>query len=705
MNGKNGLNRIKGLNGVDGVDSVYGLCGMCKNQCPIEITLERGKVSWIFGNPHAGANKAVCPCGVAGISLLNDTERLREPLIRNGERGSGKWRKTSWDEACEYVAEKLKKIIQDFGPQSCLFGDGDITNGHISNTFMQAIGSCNYFTTSQLYRASINTAAKSILGYSYDDLGIDYTNTKHIVFYGRNFFETINVKDVNDLFSAVDKGATITCIDPRVSITATKSHQYLSIKPGTDLALNNALINLILKEELYDRQFVDDWVVGLDELKASVAKCTVEWAAKETGIDASEIRKLAVDISNKKPSVVFHYGNRGAGYQNEAYLRRSIFILNCLMGAIEVKGGIYLNKEPLVAGSKNLRRLDEQNFPPLKEQRRFCGCSSKSVTELKPYLLPDAILNEKPYPIKALLVKKFNPLLSIPNYNHVLKALQKLELLVAIDINMSETAIYADVILPESTYLERMSSVKQQNDLVPKFLLSRAAVAPLHNTLSGAMIIKKLAEKMGVEKYFPYRNEEELNEYMLDPTGFSLDSFNQTGMVDLTERGIWWERSELKFPTASGKIEFKSSYLEKLDHPSFIEYQSIEDPPSKSYRLLLGGCPVHNNSSTQNNVVLNEIMSENILWIHPEDAADNDILDGEKVEVTSENASEAIRTYITEGIQRGSVFMVRGFGRKSPYQTRSFNKGAMGAILVSSNSDKVGGSPAWFETFVKVRKL
>ena len=199
------------------------------------------------------------------------------------------------------MADKLKEIISEHGPQSVVFGERTNLNTHISKTFMKALGSPNHFTHDALCKGSVNTAFRSLTGFTDAQVGIDYANTKHIVMYGRNIFESLEIKAINNLLDAMDKGAKLTYIDPRVTITATKADRYWMIRPGTDLALNYALIHTILKERLYDAGYVRRWVKGLKELQAFVEPYTPEWAEQETGIPADEIVTLAREAAAAKP--------------------------------------------------------------------------------------------------------------------------------------------------------------------------------------------------------------------------------------------------------------------------------------------------------------------------------------------------------------------------------------------------------------------
>ena len=692
---------------------VFSLCFMCSVRCPIRVLAKDGQVNWIEGNPHVpGMEGSLCPRGAAGVNMLYDNERVQTPLIREGKRGEGKWRKVSWDEALDYVAEKLKGIIDTHGGQSVVLGERTQLATHVSKTFLKAIGSPNHFTHDALCKGSVNTACRSLFGYTDAQMSMDYKNTKHIVLYGRNIFEAVSVKEVNNLTTALEKGAKLTYIDPRVTITATKAHRYWMIRPGTDLALNYALIHVVLKERLYDKEFVDRWVLGLSELRDFVQPYTPEWAEAETGIPANEIVALAREISQDKPSVIFHFGYRGANYENEIYQRRSILLLNALMGSIEAKGGFFFKKGPGEVGGKPAQKLTEQEKKlPKIDVPRFDKVGTKDFPLPDPnhgvgQMLPHAILNEDPYPLKALIAYRFEPLGSIPDVNLTKKALDKLDLIVTIDINHSDIAWYSDVVLPESTYLERTDSVQQANGLKPQMFLRKKVVEPRYNTREGAMILKQIAERLGTGDYFPYQDMEDLVRWQLEPTGFSLEDFEAKGFVAYCKDPIFWDRKDgIKFKTPSGKIEFTSSLLEDAGYPSFPPYEAVEQPEGNRFRLVTGRVALHTHLSTQNNPYLNEIVGENVLWINSEKAAALGIGDKDEVEVASEQGRGRIRALVTDLIHPETVFMLHGFGHEAKLASRSYNRGVNDGILMKNVSDKIGGSPALHETFVTVNRV
>jgi thiosulfate reductase/polysulfide reductase chain A len=691
--------------------TIHSICFMCTVRCPIQVTVEDGRVTWIQGNPHVpGIEGALCAKGSAGLSLEYDSERPQYPMIRTGPRGSGQWRRASWDEALDFIAERLRRIIDEHGPQSLVLGERANLISDLTRTFMKALGSPNYFNHDSLCKGSVNTACRSLTGYADPQFGMDYKNTRHLVLYGRNLFESLEIKAINQFLEAREKGARLTYIDPRVSVTAAKADRFLQIRPGTDLALNYALIHVILRENLYDRDFVERWVLGLPELRAFVEPFTPDWAEKETGLPAYEIVRLARETGEVKPACIFHFGYRGAHHTNECYFRRSIMMLNALMGGIEARGGLVIKKGLKDAGRKGLRRFAEGDFPKPKAVR-FDGAGGAKFPAADPsngvaQALPEAILTEDPYPIRALISYRFEPLHSIPDQALTRKAFEKLDLIVAIDVNYSETAWNADVILPESTYLERTDPVQVVQGLKPQIFLRRQAVPSRYDSRPGWEIFKGLADRLGIGGAFPFSTIEELLELQLKDTGVKMDDFAPKGFVVLSDREIRWDRKEgLRFKTPSGKIEFVSSLLEQAGFPSFPAYEPVPPPPAGSFRLTVGRCAVHTHVSTENNLYLHELVPENRLWINSRAAGPLGIKDGEMVEVRSSRGQARLRAFVTEAIHPEAVFMLHGFGRQVPVQTRCFNRGADDAVLQENISDPVGGSPALHHTLVSVRPL
>ena len=221
--------------------------------------------------------------------------------------------------------------------------------------------------------------------------------------------------------------------------------------------------------------------------------------------------------------MVFHYGYRGAHHPNEIYFRRSLIILNALMGSIEAKGGIFFKKGPKAAGRATSASTWSRNSPRSRRPR-FDGSGHDKfpiadASHGNPQMLAHAILNEDPYPIKALIVNRFEPLQSIPAAATTRKALDKLDLIVTIDVNFSEIAWYSDVILPESIYLERADSIQLVSGLKPQLYQRRQAVSPRYDTRPAWLILKQLAQRLDLGRYFPYETIEDIWNFQLQDMG------------------------------------------------------------------------------------------------------------------------------------------------------------------------------------------
>ena len=688
--------------------SVYSICGMCAVRCPIRVEVEDGKVSWIEGNANdPGMGTSLCAKGIAGRALLYDDERLQYPMIRDGERGSGKWKRVSWDEAFDYVASKLKDIMQKHGGKAVMLSDRGGPFADMRKAFMKAIGSPNYCNHDCTCGRNTHHASKSVYGLGRTGLAYDFKNAKQIVLFGRNMAESFKVKEVKSFMQGVKNGAKVTYIDPRAALTASKSARYWQIRPGTDYALLLAMANVILKDGLYDKNFVKKYVTGITKLKSFVKGYTPAWAEKETGIPADEIVAFCKEIAADKPKVIFHPGWHLSRYNDSFYASRMIHIMNVLMGNIEVPGGQFYPKTPKDAGYKGLKSLGADI--PKVEEKRADGCGWKYKRfDGGPgllHLMYEAIEKEDPYPVKAYFVVRHDPLLALPDPEEQKRILNKLDLIVVVDVNYSETFGFADVILPESTYLERDTMMRTDKGLKPGFSMRKKAVEPVYDTKAGWEIWTELAQRLGKGNYFPYKTIEDIWRYQLQDTDIKLQDFDEKGFVQLTKEPIWYDRDKLKFPTPSGKIELVSKRLEDDGIPSFIPYEGPKKPEKGEFRLLFGRTGYQTHGQTTNNPIISEFMGTNCLWINTQAAKELGIKDGQEVVVSNKGVTGKIKAKVTDYIHPEAVFMLHGYGRSIPFQTRAYKKGLADQVFMKGLLkvwDKAGGSISLCESFVKV---
>ncbi len=687
----------------------YSQCEMCSARCPIEVTLDKGSVLSIFGNPNVGSiGTRLCAKGAAAKWFLNDAEKPTKPQIRVGSRGSGQWRDASWDEAYSYIADKLKVIIDKHGPQSTLVGWRGSLNNEFAKAFARGLGTPNDFTHNSVCPLSLHTACQATYGVGRKAIGFDIENAEYVVLYGRNIFESLTVAEVNQLMSAIDNGVKIITVDPRASKTAAKSHYWLKIRPGTDWALNLGLINEIINNKLYDETFVNTWVEGFDALTQYIQPYTAAWAANETDVSAASIRKIARQLGQARPKVIFHIGWFAARYVTEFHMRRSILFLNALMGNFETPGGLFFKKGLADTGRKGLKALPSTIEAPKGDRFDGIGPGKKFPIVDKSqgiaHMMTEVLETGEPYPVKALFIYRFDPIYSTPNTSRLIKALDNLDLIVAIDVNWSDTAWYSDVILPETHFLERSDPIQERKGLKPILALRKQVVYPKFNTRPAWQIFKELADKLGFGDKFPYKDIDEYNRWKLSETGIDLWEFDSTGVVNLAKDKIYYDRETgLKFKTPSKKIEIISKLMEDNGFESLPPYTHSEVPEGK-LRLIIGRNPLYTQGSLSNNKYIKEVLPNHPIWIHNDAAKKLGLNNGDKVRVSSSTGSGFTHVFTTDGIHPEAAFIPHAFGKKAGAQKLAHDVGLADSELQNLTTDYVGGSAAMQECFVSIEK-
>ncbi|MHC1623002.1 MAG: molybdopterin-containing oxidoreductase family protein [Candidatus Methanospirareceae archaeon] len=678
---------------------VYSICEMCPFRCGIKVTCDGGVVKTIEGNPKEPHSKGkLCARGNSAEQVIYNPDRVKYPLIRTGERGAGGWKRASWGEALDYTAGKLKDIEAKYGPESIAMVQMCNLMTPLLSRFLKALGSPNFFSILGTCKISRVVADIATLG-THIGNAVDYKNAKYIMLFGRNSFETPANSSVQALSAAITKGAKLVYLDPRFTVTASKADEWIPIKPGTDLAFVLAMMNVIIREGLYDGEFLTKYTYGFDELKGFIGGYTPEWAEGVTGVPAEQIERIAVEFATTKPAVA-HPNWHPKGYESETQISRGILILNALVGNINKPGGIFYLK-----GVK-LGDIKPPAYPEITA-KRVDGIPEKYPLVPASHglwqLLPDAIINEDPYPVKGLIVYRSNPLHAMPNRNRVIEAFKKLDLLVAIDILPSDTAWYADVILPECTYLERYEPPMVIAGKSPKVALRQPCVEPMYESKPGFWILKELAEKLGIGSYFNFELDDYINA-QLKPLGIDKDYFkdHEIWSSDISPELKGLEGMKIKTPT--GKIEIYSKKLEANGFDPLPTFVLPKEAPGGMFRLLHGHIAVHThaNPATFDNAYLNEICSENELWINTDTAGVLGIMNGEYIWVENELSKGKIKAKVTEQIRPDTVFMLHGFGHLSPDLKLAYGKGLNDGDFIKAGADPIGGVCPMDETFVRI---
>jgi len=690
------------------IENVYSVCGMCTVRCPIQVETENDRIRFIQGNPHIkGIAGSLCGRGAAGKALIEDPERPQGPMIRKGARGEGKWQAVSWDEALDHTAEKLQKVIDTYGGRSILFSDRGGPFRDLHRAFMRGLGSPNWSNHDASCARNVHHAALSLFGFGRKGVVYDLKNARHVVLQTRNMFEAINVKEVNDLMSALDRGCRLTVIDIRATVSATKAHRFFMLRPGTDYAFNLAVIHVLLNHGLYDKGFASRWVKDLEKLRAFVKPYTPEWAQTETGVPAAELVRFVRELATAKPAVLWHPGWMTARYRDSFYMSRTIYIINALLGSIGAKGGLPRANTPADVGGKGLKAL--VNLFPSSEEKRADGVGWRHPQfDQGPGLLHlgfDAIQSEDPYPVKAYVAYRHDPLMGFPDPEALKKIWNKLDFLLSVTFSWSDTAWYSDVVLPLSPYLERESIIACKNGLTPYFFLRRRAVKPRYDTRADWEIISGLAKRLGLDA-LAFDAIEDIWDYQLQDTGVTREDFDGRGFVPLADGPRYRSPDNLGFKTASGKIEIIAPAWEDQGLPSLKPYESAH-PPQGQFRITFGRCGVHTQGHTVNNPLLFEQVSENTLWMHRAAAEPLGLADGDLAEVAANGASGTIAVKLTDMIHPEAVFLLHGFGHTLPVESRAFGKGLAEQRLMCGGLqkwDRAGGALAMQDHYVTIRK-
>jgi len=678
--------------------NIFTTCGMCVNKCGVIARVKNGVIEKLDPNPNFIKSRAMlCARGNAGIKVVYDPDRLKYPLIRTGARGEGKFRRASWAEALDLVAKNLNEIADKHTRAGVMFAS---TEGTYQDHFFNQLAEC--FGTPNTVRHPTLCLSSNIQGFS-ATFGTnptpDVLNADYIIMSGANRSEALITPDSIDLLKGDGGRRKLIYLDPRFTKTAAKADKWFPIKPGTDMAFILAMINVIVTEELYDPDYVKEHTVGFDKLIPHIQQYTPEWAEKETEIHADAIRRVAREFAMAAPRAVYYHGRRSSFMSNDTQMRRAMAILNGIIGNWDTKGGMIPNSGIKLAKHDYLApwyddvpdRIDAGSVPFLSEKD-----GSWPVVQ-------DRVLKASPYPVKGMMIYKQNVLASVPDRAKTLKMMDQMDFICTIDITMSDTAWYSDVVLPEATYLERLDPIESLGGIVPVAVMRQPAIEAMFESKPNLWIMKELATRFGdeVAGEFNFTMEEYIHHQVKD---------NPKILPALQEQGVYFERSEpvygttkgKKLKTLSGKIEiFSQRYADKGLDPIPV-YTSPETIPAGKFRLLVGRHAFFTHGTTANNAYLHEIMPENTLWLNTTSAANQGLTNGMMVKVKSPVGEETLRLEVTDKIRPDSVYMAHGFGVLSKGLSNIYGKGGCDAALIETKYCPISGNAALHETLVEV---
>ncbi len=688
-----------------GLRTVPTFCDLCFWKCNAIATVRDGVLWKIEGNPADPLSRGrLCPRGTGGVGAHFDPDRLRAPLLRASVRGEEKWTEVTWDEALGHVAEKMQKIKAEHGPEAvALFSHG--IGGTFLRHTMKAFGSPNSAAPSFAQcRGPRDVGFELTFG---EAIGsperTDIRNARCLVLVGSHLGENMHNTQVQEFADAIGNGATIIVADPRFSIAASKAKHYLPVRPGTDLALLLAWANVLVREKLYDQEYVAAHGFGFEAFAAEVQPFTPEWAYPETGIEPDVIRETAREMARYHPATLVHPGRHATWYGDDAQRSRAIALLNALLGSWGRSGGFYQPASMEVPAYPYPPYPKSEKGPADNLGRRFPFASEAISTGIR-----EATITGKPYPVKGWVVYATNLIQALPNEAETIEAIQALDLLVVVDVAGSEIAGWADVVLPEATYLERHDELNVELFREPFVALRQPVVEPPADQKPNWWIARELAVKLGLEAYYPWRTIEEYLDHRLKGAGLSLAALQKRGLVTAPRPPIYYEEGvKPEFSTPSKKIEFYSVQLKEAGFDPVPRFKRPAAGPPGSFRLLFGRSPVHTFSRTQTNPVLAQAMDENEVWVNADVAGRAGLKTGDRVRLRNQDGivSNPVKVKATQAIRSDCVYMVHGFGHTAKGLRRALGKGASDAQLITRyETDPLMGGTGMNVNFVTLER-
>jgi thiosulfate reductase/polysulfide reductase chain A len=691
----------------NGDQVIPSFCELCFWKCGILAHVKDGRVTKIKGNPKDPLSQGqLCPRGAGGTGILYDPDRLKKPMIRRDARGSQVFEEVSWDAALNEVAENFERIKARHGAEAlALFSHG--YGGNWMKHLFHAYGSPNIAAPSYAQcRGPRDVGFDLTYGWGVGSPErTDIKNTQCLVLIGSHLGENMHNTQVQEFAEAIRNGAQIITVDPRFSVAASKSVEWMPIKPGTDTALLLAWMHVIINEGMYDRQYIEAYGYGFEQLQAHVQPYSPEWAFTRTGLDPDQIRRTARMMAAARPATLVHPGRHVTWYGNDTQRSRAIAMLNALLGSWGRKGGFFVPSTLEVPPYEYPGYLDHEaevadrpdpSIYPLADQVLAQGVCNATI--------PTGIGDSR---IKAWMVYGSNLPTTLPNPAEVYQAIQELDFLVTVDILPAEIVGWSDVVLPEATYLERCDEVFNPPWRVPYVAVRQEVVPPMYESKPGWWIARELGHRIGLPDFFPWEDSVEYAKTRVEAAGLDCDVLQRDGVIVGEQGPLYFEEGATPvFWTDSGKIEFYSQKLanEGFDPMPTWHDEEVEDPPNGYYRMLFGRSPVHSFGRTTNNRLLSEVMDENGIWVNRQVARRWGLENGERVYLQNQDgvrSTFSAPVKVTDRIHPDAVYMVHGYGRKAKGLKQVFGKGIDDAELITRyKTDPIMGGTGMNVNFV-----
>lgn len=699
-------------------------CGICSPACGIKATVQDGAIRFLEGLPGDLSGRGrLCGKGTAGAQFAYDPDRLKYPMKRTNpvkglEEDPG-WVRITWAEALDTIADKLQTAKSKYGAESLLFITGAAPD--IWARYMNAIGVVNRidhldecFLSDRIVQ-KYTTGGKTWCN--------DFENSKHILLFGWDILAKTKLTYSQGIVDAKERGAKVVCFNPQYSTTARFADEWHNIRPGSDLAVALAMINVIVSKNLYNKEFVDSYTNFAQyekEIREHFGQYTPLWAEQQSDVPAADIERIAHEFATMGPAIApAHKKTLCANYQNGTQLVHAISILNILAGTIDRPGGRYF---PRALGIPGVDAIYPPPAYPAKSGRRVDG------KEKLPFVLEDGsglfsttangILSRYPGMIQACFINAYTAM-SFPNPPKMFQALAAIPFTAVMEIIPNDTVSFADIVLPSSTYLESNDLVARDYKAPYPQVVARQAVLPaMFETKSLGYVSLELGKRMAPD-YFKMPGGDWINpNVLLDEKtkraglGDSFAAFAAQGVY--TKPAPFTPRTSFSVAGGTKCQIYVPQFTSEKGASPLPEWKPKREQPSTEYPYYyLTYIPaVHKRNSTQNNAFLNEMFPTNSAMINPALAKTLKIAEGQMVRIRSRAGAIVLPAHLTETLRADAVMVAHGFGHRSKYLTKASGKGVRDGDLVPDQTPEemraagnFGGAACIMDAVVAIEPL
>jgi len=658
------VEREMDLYGFDGV--VKSHCRMCHGGCGVRVYTKDGRAAKIAGDPDCPLNHGtLCSKGIASIQLAYHPDRLTHPVKRVGPKASGKWQRITWGEALDAIAERIRDYKHNFGAESIVMGYGTGRENEAAiYRFANLLGTPNVLTAGHFCYGP--RVATGIITCGSNPV-VDYENhPKCLMVWGNNIVISNPDEYKGESFStSLEKGAKLIAVDPRLTRIAARADIWLPLRPGTDTALAFGMLNVIINERLFDAEFVENHVHEWASFVKRVNEYPLDKVAKICGLPKEKIQDAARMFATTKPAGI-QWGVALEQQINCADNDRILIALMGITGNLDVPGGQVLFKTPKI---RNVGQFGAHKMLPKEQAAKRLGGGqfrlAGNFAIINPKCVWDAVLEEKPYPVKMLFFISSNPVMTRANAREVYRALEKVEFMAVSDFFLTPTAELADIVLPAATWLE----MDYIGDFWKRhgYILPRRKVIQVDACKSDHDMLNDLAHRVGQGEHWWDTFEGGLD-YILEPMGITWQEFKE---MDYIRGEVRYQKYRDKgFSTPTGKLEIYSTLLEKWGYDPLPRFREPPESPYSTpelyekypYILITGRRqPGFFHSENRQLPWMRELHRDPVVEIHPDTAEKEGIAQGAWVVIESLRGKIKQRAKLFAGMDPGIVSAEHGW--------------------------------------------